>query len=164
MNDSDLFSDFLPDHLNDDRAREAVARIEEDAVEMARRDAKRVSELHIAHLAGEITRDTAELNSYWCDLHRTDSDVDWRFDAIWCAVQHHLSRAGLYPAGDEQSARLYADFACHLSTFWLRTYVNSDVIPDNVAFMARDLYDEDDFWPIYRAWYEVKAERPTAVA
>lgn len=164
MNDFDLFSDFLPDHLNDDRAREAVARIEENAVEMAQRDAKRASELHIAHLAGEITRDTAELNSYWCDLHRTDSDVDWRFDAIWYAVQHHLSRVGLYPAGDEQSARLYADSACHLSTFWLRTYVNSDVIPDNVASMARDLYDEDDFWPIYRAWYEVKAERPTAVA
>lgn len=79
-------------------------------------------------------------------------------------MQHHLSRAGLYPAGDEQNARLYAGFACHLSNFWLRTYVNSDVIPDNVASMARDLYDEDDFWPIYRAWYDVKAERSTAVA
>lgn len=160
MSDSNLPSDFFPDHLNDERAREAVSRIEEDALESARKDAKRASELHMAHLAGEITRDTAELNSYWCDLHRTDSDVDWQSDAIWQAVQHHLSRAGLYPAGDEQEARLYADFACHLSTFWLRTYVNSDVIPGNVASMARDLYDEDDFWPVYRAWYDVRAQRP----
>jgi hypothetical protein len=158
-----FFSDLLPDQLDTERAREAVTRIEEDAVEIARRDAKRASELRIAHLAGEITRDTAELNSYWRDLHRTDSEVDWRFEAIWYAVQHHLSRAGLYPAGDEQNARLYAAFACRLSTLWLRTYVNSDVIPENVAPKARNLHYEDDFWPIYRAWYEVKAERPTAV-
>ena len=164
MNDSTLPSDFLPDHLNDKRAQEAVSRIEEDALGFARRDAKRASELHVAHLSGDISRDTAELNSYWCDLHRTDSDVDWRFEAIWQAVQHHLSRAGLYPAGDEQDARLYADFACHLSTFWLRTYANSNVIPDNVASEARDLYDEDDFWPVFRAWYEVKAQRPGAFA
>lgn len=164
MTDSDLPSDVLPDRLNNERAREAVSRIEADAFESARRDARRASELHMAHLAGEITRETAELNSYWCDLHRTDSDVEWRFEAIWQAVQHHLSRAGLYPAGDERDARLYAEFACHLSTFWLRTYVNSDVIPDNVASKARALYDEDDFWPIYRAWYEVKAQRPGVFA
>ena len=129
-----------------------------------RQDAKQAAELHVAHLAGEITRDTAELNSHWCDLHRTDSDAEWQFEAIWQSVQHHLSRAGLYPTGDEQEARLYAEFACHLSTFWLRTYANSDAIPDNVASAVRDLYDEDDFWPIYRAWYDVKAQRPGVVA
>ncbi|WP_118838211.1 hypothetical protein [Salinibacter ruber] len=164
MNDSDFPSDFLPDHLNDKRARKAVSRIEADALDFARQDAKQAAELHVAHLAGEITRDTAELNSYWCDLHRTDSDMEWRFEAIWQAVQHHLSRAGLYPAGDEQEARLYADFACHLSTFWLRTYANSDVIPNNVASEVRHLYDEDDFWPVYRAWYDVQAQRPGTIA
>lgn len=164
MNDSVIPSDLRTDRSDANRARDAASRIEEDALEFARQDAKRAAELHVAHLASEITRDTAELNSYWCDLHRTDSDVEWRFEAIWQSVQHHISRAGLYPAGDEQEARLYADFACHLSTFWLRTYANSDVIPDNVASEVRGLYDEDDFWPVYRAWYDVKAERPGAVA
>lgn len=42
--------------------------------------------------------------------------------------------------------------------------MNSDVIPDNVASKARALYDEDDFWPVYRAWYEVKAQRPGVLA
>lgn len=164
MNDSDIPSDLLTDQLNAERSHEAVSGVQHDAAERSRQDAKEASDLHVAHLAGEITRETAELNSPWCDLHRPTSDTDWRFEAIWQAVQHHLPRAGLYPAGDEQEARLYADFACHLSTFWLRTYANSDVIPDNVASEVRGLYDEDDFWPVYRAWYDVKAERPGAVA
>jgi hypothetical protein len=164
MNDSDLLSDLLPDQLDTERPREAVTRIEQDAIEQARRDAREASDLHVAHLASEISRDTAELNSAWCDLHRTDSDVDWGFEKIWYAVQHHLSRAGLYPAGDEREARLHAEFACRLSTFWLSTYADSEVIPADVASKTRDLYQEDDFWPVYKAWYDVKEQRPTAVA
>jgi len=164
MNDSDLLSDLLPDQLDTERPREAVTRIRQDAVERARRDAREASDLHLAHLASEITRDTAKLNSPWCDLHRTDSEVDWRFEAIWQAVQHHLSRTGLYPAGDNQEGQLYAEFACRLSAFWLKAYASSDVIPADLASRVRGLYQEDDFWPVYRAWYDVKAKRPTAVA
>lgn len=79
----------------------------------------------------------------------------WRFEAIWQAVQHHLSRAGLYPAGDEHEAQLYTGFACQLSPFWLSTYADSKVIPSNVATKTRGLYEEDDFRPIFNAWYDV---------
>lgn len=160
MEYSDTPSSPFAYRLDFEKIREAVSRIEEDAADRAQEDAKEASDLHVAHLEGEITRDTSELNSPWCDLLRTDSDADWRFEAIWQAVQHHVSQIGLYPAGDEQEARLYAGFACQLSTFWLRTYADSDIVPDNVASKTRELYEEDDFWPVFSAWYDVQGNRP----
>jgi hypothetical protein len=155
MGDSDTPFSLFTYRLNFEKIRQAVSRIEDDAADRAQEDAKEASDLHVAFLEGEINTDTAELNSPWCDLLRTDSDSNWRFEAIWQAVQHHLSRVGLYPAGDEQEAQLYTGFACQLSTLWLSTYSDSKVIPSNVASKTRGLYEEDDFRPIFSAWYEV---------
>ena len=63
MNNSGLSSDFPLDHLNNERTRGAVSCIEQDAIEWTRKDTRAASDLHVAHLAGETTRDTAELNS-----------------------------------------------------------------------------------------------------
>jgi hypothetical protein len=46
----------------------------------------------------------------------------------------------------------------------LNAYADSDVVPDGVASRVRELYQEDDFWPVYKAWYEVKARRPGVLA
>lgn len=160
MENPRLPSLFLSRRLNFKKIREAMSLVEEDAAGQARQDAKVASDLHVAHLEGEINRDTAELNSPWCDLLRTGSEVDWKFETIWQAVQQHLSSTDLYPAGGEQEAQLFAGFACQLSTFWLSTYAGSEVVPHNVTSKTRELYEEKDFWPVFSAWYDVEGNMP----